>query len=54
LLGVYQALEAVKLASGCGVVKHGVLRLFDGFDGSWREMRLTPDPQCSACSLENP
>ncbi|NVK73114.1 MAG: molybdopterin-synthase adenylyltransferase MoeB [Oceanospirillaceae bacterium] len=50
LLGVYQALEALKLASGCGVVKHGVLRLFDGFEGSWREMRLTQDPECAACS----
>ena len=50
LLGVYQALEALKLASGCGVVKHGVLRLFDGLEGSWREMRLTQDPECAACS----
>ncbi|MCW8356840.1 molybdopterin-synthase adenylyltransferase MoeB [Marinomonas pontica] len=53
LLGVYQALEALKLASGCGRVKHGVLRLFDGFEGSWREMRLTQDPECSACVIEN-
>ncbi|MCS7485355.1 MULTISPECIES: HesA/MoeB/ThiF family protein [Marinomonas] len=53
LLGVYQALEALKLASGCGKVKHGVLRLFDGLEGSWREMRLSQDPECSACSLEN-
>ncbi|WP_137170724.1 HesA/MoeB/ThiF family protein [Marinomonas sp. FW-1] len=53
MLGVYQALEALKLASGCGKVKHGVLRLFDGFEGSWREMRLTQDPECSACAIES-
>ncbi|UTW01630.1 molybdopterin-synthase adenylyltransferase MoeB [Marinomonas rhizomae] len=53
LLGVYQALEALKLASGCGIVKHGVLRLFDGFEGSWREMRLSQDPECFACANES-
>ncbi|MCV2403774.1 molybdopterin-synthase adenylyltransferase MoeB [Marinomonas sp. C2222] len=53
LLGVYQALEAIKLASGCGEVKHGALRLFDGFSGQWRTMQLTKDPQCLACSVEN-
>jgi adenylyltransferase/sulfurtransferase len=53
LLGMFQALEALKLASGCGEVKHGVLKLFDGFEGSWREMRLTQNPECLACSLEN-
>lgn len=52
LLGVFQALEAIKVISGSGNVKHGMLKLFDGFDGSWREMRLTQDPECSACSLE--
>ncbi|MCB5161673.1 HesA/MoeB/ThiF family protein [Marinomonas algarum] len=50
MLGIFQALEALKLASGCGEVKHGYLRLFDGFTGQWREMRLTQDPECSACS----
>lgn len=54
LLGVFQALEALKIASRCGEVKHGVLKLFDGFEGSWREMRLTHDPKCSACAVENP
>lgn len=52
LLGVFQALEALKLASGCGDVQHGVLKLFDGFEGRWREMRLTKDPECTACALD--
>ncbi|NLQ16723.1 molybdopterin-synthase adenylyltransferase MoeB [Marinomonas sp. M1K-6] len=50
MLGVFQALEGLKLASGCGNVQHGVLRLFDGFEGRWREMRLTSDAECLACS----
>lgn len=49
LLGVYQALEAIKLVSGCGTVRHGALKVFDGFEGHWREMRLTRDPECLAC-----
>jgi adenylyltransferase/sulfurtransferase len=53
MLGVFQALEALKIVSGCGEVKHGSLKLFDGFEGRWREMRLTQDPKCLACSLEN-
>lgn len=53
LLGVFQALEAIKLVSGSGKVKHGVLRLFDGFQGSWREIGLTKDPECAVCSVEN-
>lgn len=53
MLGVFQALEALKIVSGCGEVKHGSLKLFDGFEGRWREMRLTQDPTCLACSLEN-
>lgn len=54
MLGVFQALEALKVVSKCGEVKHGVLKLFDGFEGSWREMRLTRNPKCLACSVEKP
>lgn len=48
-LGVLQALDALKIASGCGKVEHALLKLFDGFEGRWREMRLTKDPQCQTC-----
>ncbi|MBR7887318.1 molybdopterin-synthase adenylyltransferase MoeB [Marinomonas sp. A79] len=50
MLGVFQALETLKIASGCGEVKHGALRLFDGFTGRWRELTLTQDPKCQACT----
>ncbi|MGO3345784.1 MAG: HesA/MoeB/ThiF family protein [Marinomonas sp.] len=48
-LGVLQALDALKIASGCGRVEHGLLKLFDGLEGRWREMRLTQDPECACC-----
>ncbi|MCZ2720091.1 molybdopterin-synthase adenylyltransferase MoeB [Marinomonas sp. 15G1-11] len=48
-IGVLQSLEALKIISQCGVVTHGVLKLFDGFNGQWRELTLTADPDCKVC-----
>ncbi|TPE48023.1 molybdopterin-synthase adenylyltransferase MoeB [Maribrevibacterium harenarium] len=53
MLGTFQALEAIKLLSGAGEVKHGQLKLFDGLTATWREMRLTKDPSCRFCSAKN-
>ncbi|TBR43093.1 molybdopterin-synthase adenylyltransferase MoeB [Marinomonas agarivorans] len=50
-IGVLQALDAIKILSGCGTVEHGKLRLFDGAQGQWREIRLTQDPQCLICGI---
>ncbi|RUM54775.1 MAG: molybdopterin-synthase adenylyltransferase MoeB [Marinomonas sp.] len=52
-IGVQQALSAIKLLSGTGAVKHGVLQLFDGLSGDWRSMRLSQDPECPCCGLQN-
>lgn len=49
-IGVLQALDAVKILSQCGDVEHGKLRLFDGFQGQWREVRLSQDPECQVCA----
>ncbi|MFI8620403.1 HesA/MoeB/ThiF family protein [Marinomonas sp. NPDC078689] len=51
-LGVLQALDALKIASGCGRVEHGLLKLFDGMEGRWREMRVTQDPECAFCGSQ--
>ncbi len=48
-IGVLQSLEALKIISQCGQVKHGLLKLFDGFNGQWRELKLTSDPKCKVC-----
>lgn len=50
-IGVQQALSAIKLLSGKGTVKHGVLQLFDGLSGDWRSMRLSQDPECPCCGV---
>lgn len=52
-IGVQQALAAVKVLSGVGQVQHAQLQLFDGLSGDWRTMRLTRDPDCPCCSIEN-
>lgn len=51
-IGVLQALDAIKIISGCGEVIHGALRLFDGFSGKWRDLSLTKDPDCKICSKD--
>lgn len=53
IIGVQQALEAIKILSGKGEAKHGILRLFDGLTGDWRAMRLSTDHECPACQVEN-
>lgn len=49
-IGVLQSLDAIKILSGCGRVQHAKLRVFDGFDGIWRDINLTQDPECVICS----
>lgn len=53
VVGVQQSLEAIKVLSGKGEAKHGMLRLFDGLSGDWRTMRLSTDDECHACQVEN-
>lgn len=49
-IGVLQSLDAIKILSGCGRVQHAKLRVFDGFDGIWRDINLTQDPECVICA----
>lgn len=49
-IGVLQSLDAIKILSGCGRVQHAKLRVFDGFDGVWRDINLTQDPECVICT----
>lgn len=53
IIGVQQALEAIKILAGKGEAKHGILRLFDGLNGDWRTMRLSTDHECPVCQVEN-
>lgn len=48
MMGTFQALEAVKLLSGMDTPRN-TLRLFDARAGSWRQLSLTPSPDCPVC-----
>ena len=52
IIGVSQALEAIKVISDCGHISHGQLRCFNGFTGDWRKFNYQQDTHCNVCSQE--
>lgn len=50
VIGVMQALEAVKLITGAGETLAGRLLLFDGLSSSFQQVRYARDPGCNVCS----
>ncbi|MEO3680209.1 molybdopterin-synthase adenylyltransferase MoeB [Rheinheimera sp. FR7-31] len=50
IVGVMQALEAVKILAGVGTPLYGKLQLFDGLTSQWRQFNLPKDPQCPVCN----
>jgi sulfur-carrier protein adenylyltransferase/sulfurtransferase len=52
VIGLLQAIEAIKLIVGVGQPLSGRLLAFDGLDTEFREMKLQRDPQCPACGEE--
>ncbi len=53
IIGSIQALEAVKLVAGVGEPLVGRLLLVDGLALTFRELRLSRDPECPVCG-QNP
>lgn len=49
IVGSIQALEALKVISGCGEPVVGQLMIFDMATMDWRKMTLKKDPSCPAC-----
>lgn len=49
VIGTMQALEAIKILSGCGPALFGQLLLLDGRHSEWRSFSLLPQPQCPCC-----
>ena len=49
IIGLLQAIEAIKLIVGVGEPLSGRLLAFDGLKTEFREMKLRRDPQCPAC-----
>jgi molybdopterin/thiamine biosynthesis adenylyltransferase/rhodanese-related sulfurtransferase len=52
LLGLVQAVEALKLVAGIGEPLIGRLLLFDALAMRFREMRLSKNPRCPICGLQ--
>lgn len=53
VIGVLQAMEAVKYLSGAGEVLVGRLLVFDGLQGTVDEVRVERNPKCPACGSPN-
>lgn len=49
IMGMLQASEAIKLILGLGRPLVGRLLCFDALNGSFRELRLSRDPNCPGC-----
>lgn len=49
LMGVHQALEALKLLGKVGVNLSGKLMSFDGLSGQWRNFNVQKNPNCTVC-----
>ncbi|GGD79138.1 HesA/MoeB/ThiF family protein [Lacimicrobium alkaliphilum] len=49
IIGVMQALEAVKILSQCGNYGDGKLQLFDGKTGQWQQIKVPKNPNCEVC-----
>lgn len=50
VVGTLQAAEALKLLTNVGESLVGRLQLFDAKNARWREVKVTKDPHCPACS----
>ncbi len=50
IVGAAQALEAIKIITGCGEPLSGILGLFDGATNKWRYLNFKKNPQCLVCN----
>ncbi|WP_102797368.1 HesA/MoeB/ThiF family protein [Bowmanella denitrificans] len=49
IIGLMQALEAIKFLTGAGQVPFGQLKLFDAKAHQWQSLTLAKAPQCPVC-----
>lgn len=50
MMGVMQALEAIKFLAEIPGQTNGVLHRFDGLAGRWQTLQLVADPACPVCA----
>ncbi len=53
VIGVLQAMEAVKYLSGAGEGLVGRLLVFDGLQGAFEEVQIERNPRCPVCGSHN-
>lgn len=53
VMGVMQALEAVKILTQCGEYGSGKLQLFDAQTGQWQQLQVPRNPDCTVCRPED-
>lgn len=49
IIGLMQALEAVKILTRLGDTGVGILKLFDGKNAQWQQIRVPVNPHCAVC-----
>ena len=49
VIGTMQALEAIKILSGCGSALYGRLLLLDGKYSEWQSFNIRKQPHCPCC-----
>ena len=54
IIGSVQATEAIKVLAGLGEPLFGRLLLLDAAAMQWRQVRITPDPDCPICAAHRP
>jgi adenylyltransferase/sulfurtransferase len=54
VIGLLQAVEAIKLLAGIGRLLTGTLLVFDGLRMSFDELQIPRDPDCPACGHIQP
>ncbi len=54
IIGVLQATETVKLILGIGEPLIGRLLIVDALSMQFRELKLSPDPDCTVCAADRP
>jgi sulfur carrier protein ThiS adenylyltransferase len=56
MMGLYQALEAIKLLAGVhpqvAQQKPPTLKLFDGLNGQWQTLQIAREQACTVCSTD--
>ncbi|MCL9777384.1 HesA/MoeB/ThiF family protein [Vibrio methylphosphonaticus] len=50
MIGIYSALEAIKIASGRIQSVSPTLKMFNGLNGQWQSLKLHHDPECKVCA----